>query len=102
VGVTGRATAQQVGASWTYVLSVQGLKVLPGDQVYDLVCRFRQYQPPPPAGRWRHVRRGQLGIGHRHDDDWSRPRQFRTMEITAESLGNGALHGAVLLTGQTL
>jgi hypothetical protein len=30
------------------------------------------------------------------------PRQFRTMEITAESPGNGALHGAVLLTGQTL
>ena len=30
------------------------------------------------------------------------PRQFRTMEITAEPPGNGALHGAVLLTGQTL
>ena len=30
------------------------------------------------------------------------PRQFRTMEITAEPPGNGALNGAVLLTGQTL
>ena len=30
------------------------------------------------------------------------PRDFRTMEITAESPGNGALPGAVLLTGQTL
>jgi hypothetical protein len=28
------------------------------------------------------------------------PRQFRTMEITVETPGNGALHGAVLLTGQ--
>jgi hypothetical protein len=30
------------------------------------------------------------------------PRQFRTMEITAESPGNGAIHGMPLLTGQTL
>jgi hypothetical protein len=30
------------------------------------------------------------------------PRQFRTMEITAESPGNGANHGVPLLTGQTL
>ena len=30
------------------------------------------------------------------------PRQFRTMEITAEALGNGSLHGTILLTGQTL
>ena len=30
------------------------------------------------------------------------PRQFRTMEITAESPGTGALHGAVFPTGQTL
>jgi hypothetical protein len=28
------------------------------------------------------------------------PRHFRTMEITAESPGDGALHGAILLTGQ--
>jgi hypothetical protein len=28
------------------------------------------------------------------------PGHFRTMEITAESPGDGALHGAVLLTGQ--
>jgi hypothetical protein len=28
------------------------------------------------------------------------PRQFRTMEITAEQPGNGALSGAILLTGQ--
>jgi hypothetical protein len=28
------------------------------------------------------------------------PRQFRTMEITVESPGNGALTGTVLLTGQ--
>jgi hypothetical protein len=30
------------------------------------------------------------------------PRQFRTMEITAEPPGSGALSGVVLLTGQTL
>lgn len=30
------------------------------------------------------------------------PRDFRTMEITAEYPGSGALHGTVLLTGQTL
>jgi hypothetical protein len=28
--------------------------------------------------------------------------QFRTMEITAESPGNGAVHGVPLLIGQTL
>jgi len=32
---TGRATARQAGESWTYVLTVHGLKVLPGDQVYE-------------------------------------------------------------------
>jgi hypothetical protein len=30
------------------------------------------------------------------------PRQFSTMEITAEQPGGGALAGAVLLTGRSL
>ena len=29
------------------------------------------------------------------------PREFRTMEITAESPDNGALSGPILLTGQS-
>jgi hypothetical protein len=30
------------------------------------------------------------------------PREFRTMEVTAESPGTGALSGVILLTSQTL
>jgi hypothetical protein len=30
------------------------------------------------------------------------PRQFRTMEITAEEPGNGSLHGTILSPRQTL
>ena len=32
---TGQATARQAGASWTFVLSVHGLKVLPGNDIYE-------------------------------------------------------------------
>ena len=32
---TGKATARQAGESWTYVLTVQGLRPLPDDQFYE-------------------------------------------------------------------
>ena len=100
---TGRATAQQAGASWTYVLSAQGLKVLPGDQVYECWYAASGSTKLHPllvsGGTFVVDTSGSATVTMTAGVD---PRQFRTMEITAESPGNGALHGAVLLTGQTL
>ena len=100
---TGRATARQAGESWTYVVSVHGLKVLPGDQVY--ACWWaasgstRAHPVVVSGGTFVVGNSGSTTVTMTSGVD---PRDFRTMEITAEYPGNGALHGAVLLTGQTL
>ena len=100
---TGRATARQAGESWTYVLSVHGLKPLPGDQVYE--CWYaasgstRAHPVVVSGGTFVVGSSGSTAVTMTSGVD---PRDFHTMEITAESPGSGALHGAVLLTGQTL
>ena len=100
---TGRATARQAGESWTYVLTVHGLKVLPGDQVYE--CWYaasgstRAHPLLVSGGTFVVGNSGSTTVTMTSGVD---PRDFRTMEITAESPGNGAMHGTVLLTGQTL
>jgi Anti-sigma-K factor rskA, C-terminal len=100
---TGRATAQQAGASWTFNLSVHGLKVLPGNQVYECwwaASGSTRLRPLLVSGGTFVVdNSGSATVTMTTGVD---PRQFRTMEITAESPGSGALHGVVLLTGQTL
>jgi len=100
---TGRATARQAGESWTYVVSVHGLKVLPGDQVYE--CWWaasgstRAHPVVVSGGTFVVGDSGSTAVTMTSGVD---PRDFRTMEVTAESPGNGAMHGTVLLTGQTL
>ena len=100
---TGRATARQAGESWTYVVSVHGLKVLPGDQVY--ACWWaasgstRAHPVVVSGGTFVVGSSGSTAVTMTSGVD---PRDFRTMEITAEYPGNGAMHGTALLTGQTL
>ena len=100
---TGQATASQAGESWTFDLTVHGLKPLPGNEVY--VCWWAApgsttLHPQVATG-------GSFVVGNSGSATLTMttgvdPRQFRTMEITAEQPGSGSLHGAVLLTGQTL
>jgi hypothetical protein len=97
----GQATAQPAGPSWTYVLSMRGLKVLPGNQVYECWYAASGSTKLHPllvsGGTFVVDTTGSATVTMTIGVD---PRQFRTMEITAESPGNGALQGAVLLTGQ--
>ena len=100
---TGQATARQTGESWTFELTVHGLKPLPGNNIYE--CWW--VGPGRTSGRKLLVTGGSFVVGKSGSATLTMttgvdPRQFRTMEITAESPGNGALHGPVLLTGQTL
>jgi hypothetical protein len=100
---TGRATARQAGPSWTFDMTVQGLKVLPGNDVYE--CWWAA--PGSTMARPQLVSGGTFVVDNSGSTTVTMttgvdPRQFRTMEITAESPGNGALHGTVILTGQTL
>ena len=100
---TARATARQAGESWTFDLTVHGLKPLPGNDVYE--CWWAG--PGSTPGRELLVTGGSFVVGKTGSATLTMttgvdPRQFRTMQITAESPGNGALHGPVLLTGQTL
>jgi Anti-sigma-K factor rskA len=97
----GRATAQPAGPSWTYVLSVHGLKVLPGNEVYECWYAASGSTKLHPllvsGGTFVVDNSGSTTVTMTAGVD---PRQFRTMEITVESPGNGALTGTVLLTGQ--
>jgi hypothetical protein len=100
---TARATARQAGPSWTFDMTVQGLKVLPGNEVYE--CWWaapgstRAHPQLVSGGTFVVDNSGSTTVTMTTGVD---PRQFRTMEITAESPGNGAIHGTVILTGQTL
>ena len=100
---SGQATARQAGESWTFDLTVHGLKPLPGNEVY--VCWWAapgstKAHPVLVTGGSFVVRdSGSATLTMTTGVD---PRQFRTMEVTAESPGDGALHGPVLLTGQSL
>jgi hypothetical protein len=100
---TARATARQAGPSWTFDMTVRGLKVLPGNDVYE--CWYAasgstQLHPLLVSGGTFVVdNSGSTTVTMTTGAD---PRLFRTMEITAESPGNGAIHGTVILTGQML
>ena len=100
---TARATARQAGPSWTFDMTVHGLKVLPGNDVYECwyaTSSSTQLHPLLVSGGTFVVdNSGSATVTMTTGVD---PRQFRTMEITAESPGTGALQGAVLLIGQTL
>ena len=101
-GATGRATARQAGESWTFDLSVHGLKTLPDNEVY--VCWWaapgsnKLHPVAATGGSFVVDNSGSASLTMTTGVD---PRDFRTMEITAEPLGTGALHGDPLLTGQS-
>ena len=100
---TGQATAHQAGPSWTFDMTVHGLKVLPGNDVYE--CWWAA--PGSTKAHPQLVSGGTFVVDNSGSTTVTMttgvdPRQFRTMEVTAESPGTGALHGAVVLTGQTL
>jgi hypothetical protein len=80
---------------------MRGLKVLPGNQVYECWYAASGSTKLHPllvsGGTFVVDTTGSATVTMTIGVD---PRQFRTMEITAESPGNGALQGAVLLTGQ--
>jgi hypothetical protein len=98
---SGQATARQADQSWTYVLSVRGLKPLPGNDFYE--CWYAasgstQRHPTLVSG-------GTFVVGNSGSTTVTMtsgvdPHDFPTMEITAETPGNGALTGAILLTGR--
>ena len=97
---TAKATARQAGESWTFDLTVHGLKPLPGNQVYECWWAGPGSTPDHPVV----VTGGSFVVGSSGSATLTMttgvdPRQFRTMEITAGSPSNGAWHGPVLLTG---
>jgi anti-sigma-K factor RskA len=100
---TGKATSREVGPSWTFNMTVHGLKVLPGNEVYE--CWYatsgstRLHPQLVSGGTFIVDNSGSATVTMTTGVD---PRQFRIMEVTAENPGTGALSGAVLLTGQTL
>jgi hypothetical protein len=100
---TGRAAAHQAGPSWTFDMTVHGLKVLPGNDVYE--CWWvgpgstKTHPQLVSGGTFVVDNSGSSTVTMTTGID---PRQFRTMEVTAESPGTGALQGVVLLIGQTL
>jgi hypothetical protein len=97
---TGRATARQVGESWTFDLSVHGLKPLPGNEFYEcwwVAPGTTKLRPLLATG-------GSFVVGNSGSTMVTMTtgvdptQQFRTMEITAESPSkDGALNGPVLL-----
>ncbi len=100
---TGRATARQAGPSWTFDMTVHGLKALPGFNVYECwyaTSRSTRLRPQLISGGTFVVdNSGSTTVTMTTGID---PRQFPTMEITAESPGTGARQGAILLIGQVL
>ena len=98
---SGRAVARQAGESWTYVLTVTGLKPLPDDQFYE--C---WYGTSSSSGHPQLVSGGTFVVGKSGSTTVPMttgvdPHDFRTMVITEESPGNGAKHGHYLLIGHT-
>ena len=97
---TATATARQADESWTFDLTVHGLKPLPDDQVYQCWWAGPGSTPDRPVV----VTGGSFVVGSSGSATVTMttgvdPRQFRTMEITVGSPSSGAWHGPVLLTG---
>jgi hypothetical protein len=102
-GATAQATARQADESWTFELSVRGLKPLPGNEFYE--CWWaapgsNKLHPVLATG-------GSFVVGPSGSTTLTMttgvdPHQFPTMEITVEQTGNGASSQTVLLIGQAL
>jgi anti-sigma factor RsiW len=96
---TVRATARQAGESWTVDMTVHGLKVLPADQVYECwYARSANTSLVVSGGTFIVDSSGSATVPMTAGVD---PRDFRTIEITVESPGTGALHPPILFIGYT-
>ena len=97
---TARATARPAGPSWTFDMTVHGLKVLPGNnnEVYECWYAISGTTQFVSGGTFIVDNSGSTTVTMTTGVD---PRVFRTMEITAEYPGNGAIRGVPLLIGQT-
>ncbi len=96
---TGRATARQADQSWTFDLTVHGLKPLSGNDFYECWWVTPGHTRLLATG-------GSFVVGSSGSTTVTMTtgvdptQQFRTMEITAETPSkDGALNGPVLLTG---
>ena len=94
---TARATARQVGESWTFDLTVHGLKPLPGNDFYECWWVTPGHTRLLATG-------GSFVVGNSGSTTVTMTtgvdptQQFTTMEITAESPSkDGALNGPILL-----
>jgi hypothetical protein len=95
---TARATARQVDQSWTFTLTVHGLKVLRGSNFYECWWVTPGHTRLLATG-------GSFVVGNSGSTTVTMTtgvdptQQFRQMEITAETPSkDGALNGPVLLT----
>jgi hypothetical protein len=100
---TGKATARQAGQSWTFNMTVHGLKVLLDNDVYECWYATSGSNQLPPqfvsGGTFVVDKSGSATVTMTTGVD---PRDFPTMEITAEKPGTGAVSETVVLSNQTL
>ena len=97
---SGRATARHISGGWSIQLSVRGLKQLAPGGFYECWSSGPADKSERPvwinAGTFVVGRSGSVNVSM-----WSAagPRQFRTVEITAESAANAGELGQVILRG---
>jgi hypothetical protein len=98
-GATGQATARQAGASWTFDLTVHGLKPLPDNEFYQCWWAAPGSTELHPllatGGSFVVDTSGSASVTMTTGVDPTQ--QFTTMEITVEAAGNGAVTGMALL-----
>lgn len=97
---SGQATAQRMPGGWSIQLSVHGLTPLAAGEFYE--CWFAA--AGNRAGHLVLISAGTFSTGRSGSASvsmWSAadPRQFRTMEITAQSPGRASQLGRVILSG---
>lgn len=97
---SGRATARHIPGGWSIQLSVRGLKQLASGGFYECWSSGPATKSEGSvwisAGTFIVERPGSVNVSM-----WSAagPRQFRTVEITAESAGHAGELGQVILRG---
>ena len=97
---SGRATARRIPGGWSIQLSARGLKRLVPGRFYERWSSGPANKPERPAwinaGTFIAGRSGSVNVSM-----WSAagPRQFHTVEITAESAGHAGELGQVILRG---
>lgn len=102
-GATGQATARQVGESWTYVLTVHGLRPLPGNGFYECWWSEQGSSLADPklvsGGTFVVDKSGSATLTMTTGVD---PRVFRRMKITVEQPGSGTSAGTTtVLVGRS-